>query len=98
LPELLRVLSNVACYPTHDAVEVPRILERELDETLGDSIEDETETEIESESESETETETETGKRNRLRCPHQECKHKKASYTKKNNMMRHYRSREFLLS
>ncbi|KAI9761348.1 MAG: hypothetical protein M1840_001972 [Geoglossum simile] len=67
----------MACYPTHDAIEVPRILERELDKTLGNSIEDETETETESESETETETHTEKG--NRLRCPHQECRHKKAS-------------------
>ncbi|KAH0563232.1 hypothetical protein GP486_002200 [Trichoglossum hirsutum] len=88
LPELLKVLSNAACYPTHNAVRVPRTSERELDETLGDSIEDETETE--SESEIETETETHTGKKNRLRCPHQECKRKKASFSKKNNMMRHY--------
>src|SRR2546430_10638080 len=51
LPELLKVLLNTACYPAHD----PHSLEKEPDETLGDSIEDGTETE--------TETETDTEKK-----------------------------------
>ena len=66
-----------------------------MDETLGDSIEDETDTGTKTDTETETEIHTE--KKNELRCPHLECRHKKRSFTLKNNLMRHYHSREFPL-
>jgi hypothetical protein len=88
LPELLKVLLSTPCSPARN----PHTLEEEPDETLGDSIEDETETEAE------TEAEIHTEKKNELKCPHPECKRKRRCFTQKNKLMRHYHSREFLLS
>jgi hypothetical protein len=66
-------------------------MDDEPDETLGDSIEDKSETETE------TETRVRAEKKKELRCLHLECRHKKESFTRKSNLLRHYYSRQFSL-
>lgn len=82
--ELLKVLFNVAYYLTYNTVRVLYTLERELNETLSNFIEDKTETDIESKTDIEIKTYIE---KNKLRCLYQECKYKKVLYSKKNNII-----------